>query len=55
MIKVSAPQTRREPFQEEENNEVKELKQLRKAGLHVVEYAPLFRWGYFVFAYSQEH
>lgn len=33
---------------------MKELKQLRKAGLHVVDSAPLFRCGYFVFAYNQE-
>ena len=33
---------------------MKELKQLRKAGLHVVDGAPLFRCGYFVFAYNQE-
>ncbi|VEW02182.1 hypothetical protein [Escherichia coli] len=33
---------------------MKELKQLRKAGLHVVVHAPLFRSGYFVFAYNWE-
>lgn len=33
---------------------MKELKQLRKAGLHVVDSAPLFRCGYFAFAYSRE-
>lgn len=33
---------------------MKELKQLRKAGLHVVDSAPLFRCGCFVFAYSWE-
>ncbi|MBZ8412219.1 hypothetical protein H5R21_02115 [Escherichia coli] len=33
---------------------MKELKLMRKAGLHTVDSAPLFRCGYFVYAYDME-